>query len=552
MPKSFSHYLQKLEVNHGDGTSGEDVYLSNHDLQPIPKENRIWGKWTYGLFWFGECASVTSWTVAATGVKAGLAWWEAWICVILGHLIVALFMTAIGRGGAVYHLGFPTLARSSFGIFGSLWPIFNRNAMTIIWTGVQGVTAGNSIYVMLHAIFPSIAHVPNPFSADVTMTGGRMIGFVLGWLLTLFCAMFEVHKFRKLIMVKSVLMIGCLLAFFIWAIVEAKGVGPVINQPAQIPAGESHAWVFLTQLFIQAANFATFATNNSDLTRYARRPNDALWTQIIGMPVAFGVVGFFGIFVTSSSQVIFGEINWDPNGILDAFLTTDYSPRRRAGVFFIGLGFSFAQVTTQIFANLIAAGNDTAALLPRYVNIRRGAVICLVLSFAITPWNLLKTSFTFTSYLGSYQIFLSSIIGVILCDYFWVRRGYIVVPNLFTRDPKGLYWYHGGVNWRAYAAYVIGIIPCLPGFLFQVGVKSIPLGARRLYVFALPVGIIVSAITYAVICHFSPPPGGVMIGWQEDIDSDLILSGEDAEVKSFGEDTTPTKGGSEEKVMQQA
>ncbi|KAL6416165.1 putative uracil permease protein [Ilyonectria robusta] len=481
-----------------------------------------------------------------TGVKAGLSWWEAWICVILGHLIVAFFMTAIGRGGAVYHLGFPTLARSSFGIFGSLWPIFNRNAMTIIWTGVQGVTAGNSIYVMLHAIFPSIAHVPNPFPADVTMTGGRMIGYVIGWLLTLFCAMFQMHKFRKLIMVKSVLMLGCLLAFFIWAIVEAKGVGPVIKQRAQIPAGESHAWVFLTQLFIQAANFATFATNNSDLTRYARRPNDALWTQIIGMPVAFGVVGFFGIFVTSSSQVIFGEINWDPNGILDAFLLTDYSPRRRAGVFFIAPGFSFAQVTTQIFANLIAAGNDTAALLPRYVNIRRGAVICLVLSFAITPWNLLKTSFTFTSYLGSYQIFLSSIIGVILSDYFWVRRGYLIVSNLFTRDPQGLYWYHGGVNWRAYVAYIIGIIPCLPGFLFQVGVKSIPLGARRLYVFALPVGIIVPAIAYVVICHFSPPPGGVMKGWLEDIDSDIILSGEGMETKSVSEKTSYLKEGNKE------
>jgi nucleobase:cation symporter-1, NCS1 family len=130
---------------------------------------------------------------------------------------------------------------------------------------------------------------------------------------------------------------------------------------------------------------ATFATNNADLTRYARRPNDALWTQILGMPAAFGVIGFFGIFITSASGVIFGSIQWDPNSILDQFLTTDYSAGRRAGVFFIAAGFSFAQVTTQIFANLIAAGNDTAALLPRYINIRRGAIVCLVLSFAITP-----------------------------------------------------------------------------------------------------------------------------------------------------------------------
>lgn len=334
------------------------------------------------------------------------------------------------------------------------------------------------------------------------------------------------------------------------AIVEAKGVGPVIHQGAMIPEGQSHAWVFLTQLFLQAANFATFATNNSDLTRYATRPKDALWTQVIGMPVAFGVIGFFGIFVTSSSQVIFGEVNWDPNGILDSFLTTDYSPRRRAGVFFIALGFSFAQVTTQIFANLIAAGNDTAALLPRYVNIRRGAIICLVLSFAITPWNLLKTSFTFTKYLGAYQIFLSSIIGVILCDYFWVRRGLIDVPKLFTRDTHGPYWYISGFNWRVYGAYVTGIIPCLPGFLAQVGVKGIPLGAQRFYIFALPVGIVVSAAAYAAFCHISPPPGMMRSGWHEDLDGGGMLNEEDdSDGKSMREGPQMMKGGGEEKVV---
>jgi NCS1 family nucleobase:cation symporter-1 len=158
--------------------------------------------------------------------------------------------------------------------------------------------------------------------------------------------------------------------------------------------------LFLQNLFIQAANMATFATNNADIARYARRPNDALWTQFFGMPIAFGVIAFFGVFVTSASKVIFGTVYWDPMAILDGFLLNDYNSSTRAGVFFIALGFSFAQVTSMIFANLIAAGNDTSAMWPRYINYRRGAIICLVIAFAITPWNLTKTSFAFTSYLG--------------------------------------------------------------------------------------------------------------------------------------------------------
>lgn len=145
---------------------------------------------------------------------------------------------------------------------------------------------------------------------------------------------------------------------------------------------------------------ATFATNNADTARYARRPKDMMWTQIVFMPLAFGLVAFFGVFVTSASRVIFGKVVWDPNAILDGFLTNNYNAHTRAGVFFIALGFSFAQVTTMIFANLIAAGNDTSAMFPRFINYRRGAIIILILAFAITPWNLTKTSFTFTAYLS--------------------------------------------------------------------------------------------------------------------------------------------------------
>jgi nucleobase:cation symporter-1, NCS1 family len=91
---------------------------------------------------------------------------------------------------------------------------------------------------------------------------------------------------------------------------------------------------------------------------------------------------------------------WDPLAILDGFLIRDYSSSTRAGVFFIAAGFGFAQVTANLFETLIAGGNDTAALIPRFVNIRRGIVMLLVLAFAINPWQLTNSSFTFTNYLG--------------------------------------------------------------------------------------------------------------------------------------------------------
>ncbi len=144
----------------------------------------------------------------------------------------------------------------------------------------------------------------------------------------------------------------------------------------------------------------------------------------------------------------------------------------------------------------------------------------------------MKTSFAFTSYLGSYQIFLSSIIGVMLADYYFVRRGYLNIGELFSGSSKGIYYYAHGWNWRAYTAYIAGIVPCFPGFLHAVGVAGIPIGAQRLYVFALPVGIICAAAVYCAINYFWPPPGGLASQWNEveagSADSSIIV-GEDPE-----------------------
>lgn len=59
----------------------------------------------------------------------GLSWWQAWICVWLGYGIVAPFIVANARPGAIFHVTFPIVARTSFGLYGSLWCVFNRGAM---------------------------------------------------------------------------------------------------------------------------------------------------------------------------------------------------------------------------------------------------------------------------------------------------------------------------------------------------------------------------------------------------------------------------------------
>lgn len=111
----------------------------------------------------------------------------------------------------------------------------------------------------------------------------------------------------------------------------------------------------------------------------------------------------------------------------------------------------------------------------------------------------------FTTYLSSYSVFLSSIAGVIICDYYAVRKGYLQVIDLYSAQSTGPYWYTMGVNWRAYVAYICGILINVVGFAGAVGNK-VPMGATYVYRLNFFTGFIASSSVYWILCHFFKVP----------------------------------------------
>ena len=85
------------------------------------------------------------------------------------------------------------------------------------------------------------------------------------------------------------------------------------------------------------------------------------------------------------------------------------------------------------------------------------------------PWKLYAdpNGYIFT-WLIAYSALLGAVGGILICDYFVIRRTQLNLAALF--DPAGIYSYGGGINWRAIAALVIAISPCIPGFLHYVGI----------------------------------------------------------------------------------
>jgi nucleobase:cation symporter-1, NCS1 family len=348
-------------------------------------------------------------------------------------------------------------------------------------------------------------------------TTKAFVSFFLFWLFSLIAIWFPVHKIRHLFTVKAFVVPCAGVAFFIWAIVKAHGIGPIVHQSNTIHGSEL-AWAMVTGIMSSIANFATLIVNNPDFTRFARKPNDALWSQLITIPIGFAFTSFIGIIVSSSCTVIYNEKIWNPLDILSNFLD-DGGSGQRAGVFLIAFAFALAQLGTNIAANSVSAGTDMTALLPRYLNIRRGGYICAAIGLTMCPWNLLSSSNQFTTYLSAYSVFLSSIAGVIICDYYVVRKGYLLIKPLYEANKGAPYYYTVGVNWRAYVAYICGILINIVGFvgaIYDAGDtgKEVPSVATKIYRVNFFAGFIVAGGIYWVLSRFFPVPATSKV-WQE-------------------------------------
>lgn len=225
------------------------------------------------------------------------------------------------------------------------------------------------------------------------------------------------------------------------------------------------------------ANFATLIVNDPDFARFAATPKSALWSQLITIPCGFALTSFIGIIVSSSSTVIYNEPIWSPLDLLTLFLEEpNVGGATRFDVFVIAAAFVLAQLGTNIAANSISAGTDLTALMPRYLNIRRGSYICAIVGIVMCPWHLLSSSNNFTTYLSAYSVFLSSIAGVMISDYYLVRKGYLQTRDLYSALKTGPYYYTLGIHWRGYVAYICGILINVVGFAGAVGTK-VPIGA---------------------------------------------------------------------------
>src|SRR6185503_8925188 len=245
-------------------------------------------------------------------------------------------------------------------------------------------------------------------------------------------------------------------ALFIWAWVRAGSLGVMLQNPPVSATGQPPVGsVFGAGLTSAVAFWGTMALSIPDFSRYARSQRDQVIGQAIGLPATMALFAFIGPVVTNATLVIFGTRIADPVALL----------ARIGGPFMIMLsmaGLIIATLTTNIAANIVAPANGFSNLAPHKITFKQGAMITAVIGILMMPWRLYNdaAAYIFTWLIG-YGALLGPVAGIMITDYFVIRRGVLRVEDLYRRG--GAYEYRRGVNWVAIVAFVVAVLPSIPG-----------------------------------------------------------------------------------------
>jgi len=472
----------------------ENSALSNPDLAPVAPGQRTWTTWNYAALWIGMSLCIPTYMLASSLIDGGMNWWQAILTIFLGNSIVLVPMILNGHAGAKYGIPFPVFARASFGTVGANIPAMLRAIVACGWFGIQTWIGGFALYQMMRLWLPALETLPPIFPPSWSLETGPAICFIAFWLINMLVVYLGVDSIRKLLVFKALFLPLAALALLIWAIVAAKGLGPILATPSRLQSTPEFFAFFFPALTGMVGYWATLSLNIPDFTRYAVSQKAQINGQMLGLPPSMTLFAFVGVVVTSATTIVFGTTIWDPVELAGRF-------ESKVLVSIAMIAVALSTLATNIAANIVSPANDFAHFWPAKINFRIGGYITGAIGILIFPWKLIAdpTGYIYTWLVG-YSSLLGPVGGILIADYYFIRHRELSLPDLY--DARGRYSFTKGFNPHAITGLVIGILPNVPGFLTTVGwagPDTFPGWLNALYDYAWFVGFGLSGVVYGLL-----------------------------------------------------
>ena len=435
----------------GDGAA-HDGALYNEDLAPIPPGKRKWGAFEIFNVWNNDIQSLFGYSLAASlFITYGLNGWAVFAAIVLAGAFVMVLVNLSGRPSVEHGVPYPVIARASMGVYGARFPALVRGIVAIFWYGVQSYFASTAVALLLNALFG--------------LEGGpEFLGLTaVGWLSYVIVCVFQVALFMR-----GIEWIGTFLNWagpFVYAVMIAlmlviwykagngifSALGSIFEGgEATDPRGSVAA--FFAVFGTMVAYFAAVVINFGDFSRFVSDERSMRRGNFWGLPVSIAVFSFIALFVTAGTAVLFGETLVNPADIVDRVDNT-------ALTLIAAVTFFAATVGINLVANFIPPAYDIANLNPERISARMGGVITAAVAFFIGAlWVSVISAIGIAGFVDTLGALLAPLYGILVADYYLVRRQRIDVDALFSSDPAGPYHYAGGWNRRALYAFALAAV----------------------------------------------------------------------------------------------
>lgn len=424
--------------------------LHNADLAPTQQN---WNWYNILAFWLSDVHSVGGYVVAASLFALGLAGWQVLISLLIGICIVQIFANLMAKPSQQAAVPFPVICRLSFGVLGANIPAMIRGLIAVVWYGIQTYLASNALTIVILRLFPGMESLTDPSFLGLSYLG--WISFMLLWCLQAVVFWHGMDSIRRFIDWSGPAVYLVMFALAAWLVWQAgwSNISFTLSD-IQLSPGEQ-LWQMVIAAAIVAGYFAGPTLNFGDFTRYARSMGDVKRGNFWGLPVNFLVFSATTVMMVSATLPVFGEMIDDPIQTV----------ARLDNTFIVVLGAATFVTTTigiNIVANFVAPAFDFCNMAPSRISFRTGGFIAAVGSIFLTPWNLFSNPEIIHYTVDLLAAAIGPLYGILIADFYRIRRGQIDVDSLFSTDPAGPYWYRNGFNPAAVkavvAASLIGIV----------------------------------------------------------------------------------------------
>ncbi len=461
-----------------------DPNLYNEDLAPLTQEKRTWGAFEIFNVWANDVQSLFGYTLAASlFITSGLNGWAVMAAIILAAVIIMYLCNLAGKPSVKYGIPSPVLARVSMGVKGANFPAVTRAIVAMFWYGVQTYFASTAVALFINSAFD--------VQSTQTFLGMSTVGwcsYIVVWLFQLAMFMRGIDWITRFLNWAGPFVYAVMIALMVMIWYEAgdqmlPAIGSIFKGTGEYEGGPIVA--FLAVMGTMIAYFAAVVINFGDFSRYVKDQKSLTKGNWWGLPGNVVLFSFIALIVTAGTVVVFGEKLTNPAEIIER-VDNIYLTIIAATCFFA------ATIGINMVANFIPSAYGLANLLPSKVNFKTGGVLTAVISFFIGAlWVSQISKIGIAGFVNTLGAILAPVYGIMMVDYYLLKRQELNVQDLFSSDPEGEYFYDNGWNKKAMQAFAMAAI-------FAVGTVWIP-ALSALNGFGWMIGAMLGGVFYFIL-----------------------------------------------------